>query len=128
MNNINDFYQARSKTPQEAAKLIQSNTHLFLTGNCSVPREVMSALTQRAHELSNVEIYQVLTIGSADYVAKGMEEHLRVNTLFISDNVRSAVQEGRADFTPCFLSEIPELFSSGRLPIDIALIQVSPPD
>ncbi|KXK16269.1 MAG: acetyl-CoA hydrolase/transferase [Chloroflexi bacterium OLB14] len=128
MNNINDFYQARSKTPQEAAKLIQSNTHLFLTGNCSVPREVMSALTARAHELSNVEIYQVLTIGSADYVAKGMEKHLRVNTLFISDNVRSAVQEGRADFTPCFLSEIPDLFTSKRLPIDIALIQVSPPD
>lgn len=128
MNAINDFYQARSKTPQEAAKLIQSNTHLFLTGNCSVPREVMSALVARAHELSNVEIYQVLTIGSADYVAKGMEKHLRVNTLFISDNVRAAVQEGRADFTPCFLSEIPDLFTSGRLPIDIALIQVSPPD
>lgn len=128
MNSINDFYQARSKTPQEAANLIQSNTHLFLTGNCSVPREVMSALVQRAPQLNNVEIYQVLTIGSADYVAKGMEKHLRVNTLFISDNVRSAVQEGRADFTPCFLSEIPDLFSSGRLPIDIALIQVSPPD
>jgi len=128
MNNIKDFYQARSKTPQEAGKLIESNSHLFLTGNCSVPREVMSALTNRAHELSNVEIYQVLTIGSADYVAKGMEKHLRVNTLFISDNVRNAVQEGRADFTPCFLSEIPDLFSSGRLPIDIALIQVSPPD
>lgn len=126
--NFSDLYQARIKTAEEAAKLIQSNTHLFLTGNCSVPREVMSALVARATELRNVEIYQVLTIGSADYVAKGMEKYLRVNTLFISDNVRAAVQEGRADFTPCFLSEIPNLFKSGRLPIDIALIQVSPPD
>ena len=127
MNSI-EFYQERIKTAKEAADLIESNTHLFLTGNCSVPKEVMSALVERAKQLHNVEIYQVLTIGSADYVAKGMEEHLRVNTLFISDNVRAAVQEGRADFTPCFLSEIPELFKSGRLPIDIALIQVSPPD
>jgi acetyl-CoA hydrolase len=127
MNSL-DFYKDRIKTAKEAADLIQSNTHLFLTGNCSVPREVMSALTGRAQELHNVEIYQVLTIGSADYVAPIMEKHLRVNTLFISDNVRAAVQAGRADFTPCFLSEIPDLFSSGRLPIDIALIQVSPPD
>ena len=126
--NSSDFYQDKVKTAKEAADLIQSNTHLFLTGNCSVPKEVMSALVERAPQLRNVEIYQVLTVGSADYVAPRMEKHLRVNTLFISDNVRAAVQEGRADFTPCFLSEIPDLFTSGRLPIDIALIQVSPPD
>jgi acetyl-CoA hydrolase len=70
----------------------------------------------------------VLTIGSAEYVAPEMSGHLRVNTLFISDNVRAAVNDGRADFTPCFLSEIPGLFRSGALPLDAALVQVSPPD
>jgi len=70
----------------------------------------------------------VVAIGPAEYVAPEMEGHLRVNTLFISDNVRQAVNHGRADFTPCFLSEVPNLFKSGRLPLDAALIHVSPPD
>ena len=123
-----ELYRDRVKTPEQTVELIRSNTRVFLTGNCSVPQKVMAALVQRAPQLRGVEICQVLTIGSADYVSPGMELHLRVNTLFISDNVRAAVNEGRADFTPCFLSEIPGLFKSGRLPLDAALIQVSPPD
>ena len=123
-----ELYRDRVKTPEQAVELIRSDTRVFLTGNCSVPQKVMAALVQRAPQLRGVEICQVLTIGSADYVSVGMELHLRVNTLFISDNVRAAVNEGRADFTPCFLSEIPGLFKSGRLPLDAALIQVSPPD
>ena len=118
----------RVKTSHEAARLIHSNMRIFLSGNCSVPRELVAALVQNAPHVENVEIVQVLTFGSADYVVPDMEKHLRVNTLFISENVRAAVNAGRADFTPCFLSEIPNLFSSGRLPIEIALIQVSPPD
>ncbi len=126
--NWRGLYSDRVMTAEQAAATIQSNTRLFLTGNCSVPRTVLGALTARAPDLTGVEIIQVLTIGPADYVAPEMEGHLRVNTLFISDNVRQAVNEGRADFTPCFLSEIPGLFKSGRLPLDVALIQVSPPD
>jgi acetyl-CoA hydrolase len=120
--------QGRSKTAEQAAALIQSHSRVFLTGNCSVPQTVLAALVARAPQLRGVEIVQVLTIGNADYVSAGMELHLRVNTLFISDNVRAAVNEGRADFTPCFLSEIPLLFKNGQLPLDAALIQVSPPD
>jgi acetyl-CoA hydrolase len=75
-----------------------------------------------------IEIVQVLTIGSADYVAPAMEKYIRVNTLFISADVRKAVNEGRADFTPIFLSEIPGLFRTGIVPLDVALIHVSPPD
>jgi len=70
----------------------------------------------------------VLTIGTSEYTAPELQGHLRVNTLFISDNVRKAVNEGRADFTPCFLSEIPGLFKNGHLPLDAALIHVSLPD
>jgi acetyl-CoA hydrolase len=123
-----ELYRDRVATPVEAAGRIRSGMRLYLSGNCSVPKEVLAALVARAPNLQGVEVTQVLTIGPADYVAREMEGHLRVNTLFISDNVRSVVQEGRADFTPCLLSEIPGLFRSGRLPLDAALIHVTPPD
>lgn len=121
-------YRERIKTPEQAVQVIQSGMKLFLTGNCSVPQNVMAALVPHAKTLTDVEIIQVLTIGAADYVAPEMAGHIRANTLFISDNVRAAVNDGRADFTPCFLSEIPDLFRTRKLPIDVALIQVSPPD
>ncbi|MDR7458020.1 MAG: 4-hydroxybutyrate CoA-transferase, partial [Armatimonadota bacterium] len=121
-------YQSRLTTPEAAVAGIASGMRVFLTGNCSVPQRLLAALVARAPALQDVEIVQVLTVGPADYVAPGMEAHLRVNTLFISDNVRQAVNEGRADFTPCFLSEIPGLFQRGLLPIDVALVHVSPPD
>jgi acetyl-CoA hydrolase len=126
--NWSDIYRNKITTPEEAVAAIQSGSRVFLTGNCSVPQKVMAALVQRAPQLTNVEIVQVLTVGSADYVAPQMAGHLRVNTLFISDNVRQAVNEGRADFTPCFLGEIPLLFKNGQLPRDVALIHVGPPD
>ncbi|MBI3240967.1 MAG: acetyl-CoA hydrolase/transferase family protein [Chloroflexi bacterium] len=126
--NWQNLYKDRLQTAEQAVLRIHSNMRIFLTGNCSVPQKVLEALTARAPQLTNVEIAQVLTIGSADYVAPEMDGHLRVNTLFISENVRAAVNDGRADFSPCFLSEIPDLFRSGRLPLDVALIQVSPPD
>ena len=121
------IFQQRTTTPEEAVRSIQPGQRCFLTGNCSVPQKVMKALVEYAPNLHDVEIVQVLTIGNADYVKPGMEEHLRVNTLFISDNVRLAVNEGRADFTPMFLSEIPKAFKT-VLPVDVALVQVSPPD
>ncbi len=121
------LYQERTTTPEQAVRAIKSGQRVFLTGNCSVPQKVMKALVDYAPELHDVEIAQVLTIGDAAYVQPGMEKHLRVNTLFISDNVRAAVNDGRADFTPMFLSEIPGAFRK-ELPLDVALIHVSPPD
>ena len=97
------LYQERTTTPEQAVRAIKPGQRVFLTGNCSVPQEVMKALVAYAPELHDVEIAQVLTIGDAAYVQPGMEQHLRVNTLFISDNVRAAVNDGRADFTPMFL-------------------------
>jgi 4-hydroxybutyrate CoA-transferase len=121
-------YQPRVTTAEEAVKIIGSGRRVFLTGNCSVPQKLLGALVARAGELTDVEITQVLTMGEAPHAAPGLEKHLRINTLFISDNVRAAVNEGRGDFTPCFLSEVPLLFRNGHLPIDVALIHVSPPD
>jgi len=124
----NNIYESRIVTAEAAARVIKSGQRIFLTGNCSVPQKVLGALVDYAPELSNVEICQALTVGMTNYVAPEMEGHLRVNTMFISANIRRAVNEGRADFTPVLLSEFPLLFKRGYLPIDVALIHVSPPD
>ncbi|HSB88962.1 MAG TPA: acetyl-CoA hydrolase/transferase C-terminal domain-containing protein [Anaerolineales bacterium] len=123
-----ESYRSRLTTAEEAVRVIRSGQRVFLTGNCSVPRLLLGALVARAPELTDVELVTVLTIGPAPHADPALQGHIRVNTLFISDNVRPAVQEGRADFTPCLLSEVPLLFRSGRLPLDVALIHVSPPD
>lgn len=121
-------YEPKKVTAEEALQALKSGFRIFITGNCSVPQRVMEALNDRARELHDLKLIQVLTIGKADYVRPELVGHIRVNSLFISDNVRDAVNDGRADFTPVFLSEIPGLFKSGRLPLDVALIQVSLPD
>jgi acetyl-CoA hydrolase len=122
------IYQSRVTSAQEAVRAIQSGNRIFLTGNVSVPQKVLAALVDYAPNLHDVEICQALTIGPADYVKPELDGHLRVNTMFISANVRKAVQSGQADFTPVLLSEFPLLFKRGLLPLDAALIHVSPPD
>ncbi len=122
------IYQSRVTTAQEAVRVIKSGQRLFLTGNVSVPQKLLAALVEYAPEIYDVEICQALTVGSADYVSLEMEGHLRVNSMFISANIRKAVQEGRADFTPVLLSEFPLLFKRGILPLDVAIIHVSTPD
>lgn len=121
-------YKNKIVNADEAVMAVQSGNRIFLTGNCSVPTITLEALVRRARELHNVEICHALTIGSADYVSPEMEGHLQVNALFIGPNVRAAVQEGRADFTPVLLSEFPRLFKGGYLPVDIAMVHLSPPD
>jgi len=126
--DYNQEYQSRIVTAAEAAQKIKSGQRIFLTGNCSVPKTVLAALVDYAPELKDVEICHALTVGAADYVAPEMEGHLGVNTMFISGNIRKAVHAGRADFTPVLLSEFTLLFKEGLLPVDVALIHVSPPD
>ena len=121
-------YESRLTTAEQAVKPIQSGHRVFLTGNCSVPQKLLGALVDQAKSLKDVEIVQVLTVGPAPHAAPEMEGHLRVNTLFISSNVRQAVHEGRADFTPVLLSEVPTLFKEDHLPLDAVLVQISPPD
>ena len=122
------IYHSNVTTAQEAVRAIKSGDRIFMTGNVSVPQTLLAALVEYAPDLTNVEICQALSTGSADYVKPEMEGHLRVNTLFISANVRKAVWEGRADFTPVLLSEFTLLFKNKVLPVDVAMIHVSPPD
>ena len=115
-------------TAEEALKIVKSGSRVYIGGGCGEPVELAQSLVWRKDELRDVEIVHVLTSGHAAYAAPGMEGSFHVNSLFIGANVRGAVQEGRADFTPVFLHEIPRLFREGYLPIDVALISVSPPD
>jgi 4-hydroxybutyrate CoA-transferase len=124
----NSMYQSRVTSAGEAVKAIQSGNRIFMTGNVSVPQKLLAALVDHAPNIKDVEICQALSVGPADYVKPEMAGHLRVNTMFISANVRKAVQEGRADFTPVLLSEFTLLFKNKILPVDVALIHVSPPD
>jgi 4-hydroxybutyrate CoA-transferase len=106
----NSLYQSRVVSARNAVRAIKSGQRIFLTGNVSVPQKLLAALVKYAPQLENVEICQALTVGPADYVGPKMEGHLRVNSIFVSANIRQAVQEGRADFTPVLLSEFPLLF------------------
>jgi 4-hydroxybutyrate CoA-transferase len=121
-------YKNKVVSPDVAVRSIKSGNRIFLTGNCSVPTFALEALVRRAPKLKDVEVCHALTIGSDAYVAPEMNGHLRINALFIGHNVRKAVQEGRADFTPVLLSEFPLLFKDGHLPVDVALVHLSPPD
>lgn len=122
------IYQSRVVTADEAVRAIQSGNRVFLTGNCSVPRLLLKALIGYAPNLQDVEICQALTVAGSDYVSPEFEGHLRINSMFISGNVRRAINEGRADFTPVLLSQFPLLFKNKVLPIDVALVHISPPD
>ncbi|MCB9452275.1 MAG: acetyl-CoA hydrolase/transferase family protein [Anaerolineaceae bacterium] len=122
-------WQQRRISAEEAAQKVVSGQRIFLTGNCSVPQVFVQALLDRYQELEHVEVVQLLDLGpEGNKITEDIAEHIRINTFFISGNVRKAVNAGLADFTPVFLREIPLLFRSGRMALDIAVIQVSPPD
>jgi 4-hydroxybutyrate CoA-transferase len=125
---LEKLLESRIVSAEEAVRKIKDGDRVFLTGNCSVPKKILAALVDYAPNLRNVEICQALTVGPADYVEPEMEGHLHVNTMFVSSNVRKAVHEGRADFTPVLLSEFTLLFKNGVLPLDVALAHISPPD
>ncbi len=115
-------------TAEAALQAVHSGQRVYLGGGCGEPLVLAQGLAARAPELTNVEIIQILTAGHAAYADPALAAAFRVNALFIGANVRDAVQAGQADFTPIFLSEIPRLFQEGHLPLDVALISVSPPD
>ena len=88
----------------------------------------MRALTARSGQLASTEIISLLTVGEAPYALETLARHFRVNTFFVTANVRDVVQQGLGGYTPILFSDIQKLFTSGRLPLDVALIQVTPPD
>jgi acyl-CoA hydrolase/RimJ/RimL family protein N-acetyltransferase len=118
----------RIVTAEEAVAHIRPGARIFLGSGCAAPQTLIHALGAAADRLRDLETCSLLTLGPADYVEDRLLGHFRHNAFFIGPNVRAAVREGRADYTPVFLSEIPELFRSGQQRLDVALLQVAPPD
>jgi 4-hydroxybutyrate CoA-transferase len=118
----------KSVSAEEAVKAIRSGRRVYVHGIAAAPQVLIQAMTARADELRDVEVVHLHTEGPAPYAERGMEASFRVNSLFVGGNVRQAIQEGRGDYIPIFLSEVPNLFRSGMMAIDVALMQVSPPD
>ncbi len=112
--------------PKEAVKAIKSGHRVFIGSACGAPQALVKALTLTPAE--DVEITQILNLGIVEYAQEALAGKFRSNTFFIGRDLRERVQQGGADYTPIFLSEIPKLFRSGRLPIDVALITISSPD
>ena len=128
MNDWQKRYQSKVRTPEQAVMKVRSGQRVFIGSGAAEPQLLVKALAQRGPELADTQITHILTLGVAPYADPKLKDGFRHNALFIGPNVREAVAEGRADFTPVFLSEVPRLFRRGKLPIDVALIQVSPPD
>jgi 4-hydroxybutyrate CoA-transferase len=121
-------YRKKLRTPEEALLFVQSGMRVYIQPGCAEPETLVEALMQRGPRVEDVEIVHMLTFGVAPYVAPEMAGHFRHNAVFIGPNVRDAINDGRADYTPIYLSEIEGLFESGAMPLDVALVQVSPPD
>ncbi|HQA07621.1 MAG TPA: acetyl-CoA hydrolase/transferase C-terminal domain-containing protein [Syntrophomonadaceae bacterium] len=126
--NWQDYYQSRICTPQEAVKAIKSGDYVVVGHACGEPRSLTKAMSERYAELKDVKVVHRVGMGECLYAQPGMEEHFRHISLFAGANSRQAIYEGRADYLPRFISEIPALFLEGHIPVDVALVTVSPPD
>lgn len=115
-------------TADKAVEIVKSGDRVYLHGMAAFPQRLVNALAERAGELRDVEIVHLHTEGDAPYARPEHRKSFFLNNFFIGSNVRSAVDEGRADYIPVFLSEIPSLFRKGVLPLDVAFVHVSPPD
>lgn len=113
----------------EAVRVVESGDRVFVQGACTTPTPLIEALVARGDELRNVEIVHLHTYGPTPYTDERWDGHFRLRALFVGENVRAAANTGRASYTPIFLSDIPPLFEPGnQLAIDVALVQVTPPD
>ncbi len=127
-SNLYNIYSKKLTTADEAVKTIKSGDNIVIQPGCAVPLGLVRAMVRRKDELENVTIYHILIVGELPYVNPGMEKHFKHKAFFTGANVRKAVQEGRAEFIPIFLSEVPLLFKRNIIPVDVALLNVSPPD
>ncbi|MCK4871548.1 MAG: GNAT family N-acetyltransferase [Phycisphaerales bacterium] len=123
-----DRYRDKLRSADQAVAGVRRGQRVFIGSGCAEPQELVKALVARGESLADTQIIHILTLGTAPYVDPTMIDRFHHNAFFIGPNTRQAVSQGRADYTPAFLSEIPRMFRHGRMPIDVALIQVSPPD
>lgn len=121
-------YAGKKCSAKQALSIVESGHRVVLGHAAGEPTPLVGELVRQRERLRDVEIVHMVALGGCEYCQPGMEKHFRHNAIFAGRNSQAAIAEGRADFTPCFFSEIPRLFREGILPVDVALIQVSPPD
>ncbi len=122
------YLQPQYQTAKSALSVIESNQRVFIQGSAQTPLFLLRELAKESHRLQNVETVFITVQGDIEIDKPQYEGIFNINCMFVSGSVRKAVDEGRADFIPVFLSDIPDLFKKGHLPLDVALVMVSPPD
>lgn len=125
--NWREIYHERTVTAQEAVSHIKSGDRVVLGHACAEPMYLVDTMVNNCEAYENVEIVQMVPMGNCRYLEPGMEKHFRMNAIFVGGPTRAAIEEGRADFTPCSFARVPRLFHK-FLPVDVALITVTPPD
>ncbi len=123
-----DDYRSKLCSAEEAVSIVQSGHKVYYGGNAAIPYPLIGALAARKDELQNVQLNHVLLLGQDPFSGPDMEGHFRHNSLFVGPADRPAVNDGRADYVPVFLHQIPRLFREEIIPLDVAIVSVSPPD
>ena len=123
--NLEEIYKSKVITAEQAVGKIKSGDRVVLGHAVGEPTEVVAAMVANSENYENVEIVHMVAMSKSEYAKPGMEKHFIHNSLFVGGTTREAVSDGRADFTPCFFSKVPELFKNGYLPVDVAIIQLS---
>ncbi len=126
--NWKDMYNNKIVTAEEAVKTIKSGDRIVTGHACGEPQQIISAMVKNKDNYKNVEIVHMISMGKSQYAMPDMAGHFRHNSLFVGATTREAVFDGRADYTPCFFSQIPNLFKEGTLPVDVAIVQLTRPD
>jgi len=121
-------YKDKIRNAAVAMKLVKSGNSIFIGTGCGQPQHLVNTLVEYSKHIYDVNVIHLLTMGTAPYAEEEFREKFKMNSFFIADNVRDALKKGIGNYTPIFLSEIPDEFESGRIPVDVALISVSPPD
>ena len=118
----------RPLVPGDWGKYIRPGSRVFIGSNAACPNALVDHFLTNATEIIDIEMVHILTVGKGQWTLPQYKDRIRANALFLDAHSRQSVNQGLADYTPCFLSEIPGLFLDGVLPLDIALVQVTPPD
>jgi acyl-CoA hydrolase len=118
----------KSISAEDAVKIIQSGDRIFIHGSAATPMHIVEALQKRHAELNKVELVSITTLGNINFNDPIYKDSFFINSLFVSENSRFVVNSNQGDYVPIFLSEIPQLFKENILPLDVAIVQVSPPD
>lgn len=128
MTNWREVYQSKLVTAEEAVRHIPNHSRVFFGHAANQPPALVAALVANYQQYEDVEIVHWVPMGDASYLKPEMQGHLRYNGLFLGTHTRAAVKEGRADYTPFFFHQAPRFFADGTMPIDVALVSVTPPD